>query len=58
MYLSTLGAADAEAGKFPEAVTAQERALHLPEAQGNPGLARMLQGRLDLNRNGQPFHEM
>jgi len=55
--VSTLAAAYAEAGRFPEAVSTQQRVCDLAAAQGQSGLIDRLQRRLDLYRSGQPYHE-
>jgi hypothetical protein len=54
--LDTLAAAYAEAGRFPEAVTTAQRALHLAEARSNTALAGSLQSQLKLYQDGRPFH--
>jgi Flp pilus assembly protein TadD len=51
--LQTLAAAYAEVGKFPDAITAAQRALKL--VQGEAGLAKALQEQLALYRSGKPF---
>ena len=56
VILCTLAAACAEAGRFPEAVTAAQRALQLAEAQSNPELADDLRSELKLYEAGTPFH--
>ena len=54
--LSTLAAAYAEAGQYPEAVKTQQRVCDLAAAQGQAPPER-LQRRLELYRSGQPYHE-
>jgi len=54
--VSTLAAAYAEAGRFPEAVSAQQKACDLAAAQGQAPPER-LQRRLEFYRSGQPYHE-
>jgi tetratricopeptide (TPR) repeat protein len=56
VVLDTLAAAYAEAGRFPEAVTTAQRALHLAEARSNTVLAGSLQSQLKLYQEGRPFH--
>jgi protein O-mannosyl-transferase len=55
-FLSTLAAALAEAGRFPEALETARRALPLAEAQSNTGLAGQLQYEMKLYQAGNPFH--
>jgi tetratricopeptide (TPR) repeat protein len=54
--LHILGAAYAEAGRFPEAVEAAQHALRLAEAKSNTMQAGTLQSELKLYRAGSPFH--
>ncbi|HQL79871.1 MAG TPA: tetratricopeptide repeat protein [Verrucomicrobiota bacterium] len=54
--LATLAAAYAEAGRFPEAVSAQQKACDLAATRGQAPL-EPLQRRLELYRSGQPYHE-
>jgi superkiller protein 3 len=56
VVLDTLAAAYAEAGRFPEAVTTAQRALHLAEARTNTALVGSLQSQLKLYQEGRPFH--
>jgi tetratricopeptide (TPR) repeat protein len=56
IVLCTLAAACAEAGRFPEAVAAAQRALPLAEAQSNTVLADELRSQLKLYQAGTPFH--
>ena len=53
--LSTLAAAYAEAGRFPEAVHTQQKVLDLAAAQGQAG--DRFQRRLELYRSQKPYHE-
>jgi tetratricopeptide (TPR) repeat protein len=55
--LNTLAAAYAEAGRFDEAVTAEQRALKLALASGRTGLTPELQNCLQLYQAGKPYHE-
>jgi tetratricopeptide (TPR) repeat protein len=55
--LHTLGAAYAEAGKFPEAVEAAQHALRLAGAHTNTALAATLQSELKLYQAGKAYHE-
>jgi protein O-mannosyl-transferase len=57
LVVGTLAAAYAEAGRFPEAVTAAEQAIALATAAGQPELADRNRQLLELYRAGQPFHE-
>jgi protein O-mannosyl-transferase len=52
----TLAAAQAEAGNFPDAVTAANKALELANASQQTELATRLQNHLRLYQAGQPFH--
>ena len=54
--LSTLAAAYAEAGRFPEAVTTQQQVCDLAAAQGQTAQAESLQRRLELYRSGHAYH--
>jgi tetratricopeptide (TPR) repeat protein len=56
VFLHTLAAAFAEAGRFSEAVETARRALRLAGAQPNPGLAGALQSEIKLYQAGNPFH--
>jgi tetratricopeptide (TPR) repeat protein len=55
-YVDTLAAAYAEAGQFPEAVEAAERALALAVAQDKP-FVEDIRARLNLYRQGSPYHQ-
>jgi Flp pilus assembly protein TadD len=55
--LSTLAAAYAEAGRFPEAVAAAENALQLQTANGESRFAAINRQLLPLYRAGRPYHE-
>ena len=55
--LSTLAAAYAEAGRFPEAVTTAEMALRLQTDAGDARGAALNQKLLTLYRAGKPWHE-
>jgi tetratricopeptide (TPR) repeat protein len=56
LFLNTLAAAFAEAGRFPEAVETAQRALRLAGAQSNVTLAGQLQFELQLYQAGSAFH--
>ena len=56
-YLVTLAAAYAEAGRFPEAVAAAEKAEQLATRQGLAPVAGKSRQLLDLFRVGKPYHE-
>jgi len=56
LLLRTLAAADAEAGRFSEAVETAQRALQLAEAQSNTALADVIRSELKLFQAGVPFH--
>ena len=55
--LSTLAAAYAESGRFPEAVATAQRALDLATAQTNSAQADILPANIALYRAGAPFHD-
>jgi len=56
--LSTLAAAYAETGRFPEATETAQRALSLAEAQSNHALVGELQSQLKLYQAGIPSHSV
>jgi hypothetical protein len=51
-----LAAAYAEAGRFAEAVSAQQKVCELTEAQGPPAQQEPFQRRLELYRSGRAYH--
>ena len=55
--LDTLAAAYAEAGRFPEAVTAARKALKLATQQHNQVLANAVQTRIALYEAGKPYRQ-
>ena len=55
--VSTLAAAYAEAGRFPEAVNTAETAVKLANANGETHLADINNQLLPLYRAGMPYHE-
>jgi tetratricopeptide (TPR) repeat protein len=57
LVLETLAAAYAEAGRFPEAVAAAERAQRLAAQQGNASLADVLGKAIKLYQAGTPFRD-
>jgi len=56
-FLGTLAAAYAETGRFPEAVTAVEKAIELATAADQKDLVATNQKLLELYRASQPYHE-
>ena len=56
-YRGTLAAAYAEAGRFDDAVTEQERAIEMLRTAGRDDEVADYQTRLDLHRSGQPYRE-
>ena len=54
--ISTLAAAYAEAGRFPEAVTTAEMAVKMQIANGETHLADINNQLLILYRSGKPYH--
>jgi hypothetical protein len=57
LFIGTLAAAYAEAGRFSEAVETAKRALDLSVAQNNKPLAVAIQARLKLYETNVPYHE-
>jgi Flp pilus assembly protein TadD len=55
--VSTLAAAYAEAGRFPEAVATAEMAIRLANANGETHFAEINNQLLPLYRAGMPYHE-
>jgi tetratricopeptide (TPR) repeat protein len=55
--LDTLAAAQAEAGRFEEALATAGKALDLAIAQGKTALANSLRARIELYRAGKPFRD-
>jgi Flp pilus assembly protein TadD len=55
--IGTLAAAYAEAGRFPEAVAAAQKASELATAAGDQRFAAIIQPLLRLYRAGKPYHE-
>jgi protein O-mannosyl-transferase len=56
-FLATLAAAYAEAGRFPDAVSTQQKACDLPVAQGQDLQADSLRQRVKLFRSGNAFRQ-
>jgi tetratricopeptide (TPR) repeat protein len=56
IFLHTLAAALAEAGRFSEAVEMARQASRLTEAQSETGLTRVLQSEIRLYQAGIPYH--
>jgi tetratricopeptide (TPR) repeat protein len=56
VLFSTLAAAYAEAGRFPDAVRAGGRAVELARAERDTGAATRFAGQLACYRSGRPFH--
>ena len=57
VYIGTLAAAYAEAGRFPEAVTTEEKAEQLATTTGLTAIAAKNRQLLELYRAGKPYHE-
>ena len=57
LFIGTLAAAYAEAGRFPEAIAAAEKARDLAKAGGLPEVARRNTELLELYRAGKPWRE-
>jgi superkiller protein 3 len=56
-FVGTLAAAYAEAGRFPEAVTAAEKAGQIATVAGQPALVMKERQLLELYRARKPYHE-
>ena len=57
MFIGTLAAAYAEAGRYPEALSAAEKAEQLAAKAGNKNLAEKNRQLLELYRAGKPYRE-
>ena len=57
LFIGTLAAAYAEAGRFPEAVATAEKAEQLATSAGLKKVAEKNQQLLELYRAGKPYHE-
>jgi tetratricopeptide (TPR) repeat protein len=57
IYLHTLAAAYAEAGRFDDARRSAQKAMDLARAAGQSNLAERLNGELKLYKAGLPFHQ-
>jgi len=57
VVLNTLAAAYAEAGRFDEAIAAQQHALDLALASGRKGLKPQIENALQLFKLHKPYHE-
>ena len=57
LFIGTLAAAFAEAGRFPEAIASAEKARELAKAAGLEGVARRNTELLELYRDGKPFRD-
>jgi tetratricopeptide (TPR) repeat protein len=57
IFLDTLAAAYAEAGRFHEAVQAAQKASKLAVAEGRVELAKEIERRMQLYKAGKPFYE-
>ena len=55
-HLDVLALAYAAAGRFDEAVSAARKAVDLANATSQPTLAREIESRLELYRNGRMYH--
>jgi len=55
--VDTLAAAYAAAGRFPEAVKTEEKALRMADSLGKGALADKFRRRLQLYKGGQPYFE-
>jgi tetratricopeptide (TPR) repeat protein len=57
VFLHTLAAACAEAGRFGDAIQNVQKAIELARAAGQPDLVEQLNGELKLYEAGLPFHQ-
>jgi Flp pilus assembly protein TadD len=57
LYMGTLGAAYAEAGRFADAVKTAQSAVALATAEKKPALIKKNRELLELYQAGQPYHE-
>jgi tetratricopeptide (TPR) repeat protein len=57
IYIGTLAAAYAEAGRFDEAITTAQKAIANAQERGETALAQRNQQLLDLYRTHQAYHE-
>jgi Flp pilus assembly protein TadD len=57
LFIGTLAAAYAEAGRFPEAVAAAEKAEQIATTAGLTAVAAKNRQLLELYRAGKPYHE-
>ena len=57
VFLHTLAAACAEAGRFGDAIQNVQKAVELARAAGQPDLVEQLNGELKLYGAGLPFHQ-
>lgn len=57
VFVGTLAAAYAEAGRFPDAIAAAQKAIALAEANRQPDLVENNRRLLELYRSGKPHHE-
>jgi len=57
MILRALAAAQAENGRFAEAVTSARRAMEIAESQSDPALRNALQLQLRSYESGAPFRD-
>jgi hypothetical protein len=56
--LGTLAAADAEAGRFADAVQTARRAANIATQQGNQALTESIRAKLRLYEVGKPFRDL
>ena len=56
-YLRTLAAAHAQAGQFPDAIQAAQKALQGAQSQGNAALASDLRREISLYEAAEPYRE-
>jgi tetratricopeptide (TPR) repeat protein len=58
LFIAAVAAAQAEAGRFADAIAAAQRALQLATAQDNTALADALRSQISLYQTGNPYREV
>ncbi len=56
-YFDTLAAAQAEAGRFSQAISSARKAISTARSNNQHDLAKTIEARLALYQRGQPYHE-
>jgi hypothetical protein len=55
VFLGTLAAAYASAGRFIEAIDTAQKAMNLADAAGQPQIRKVIQYHLSLYKQGKPL---